>query len=293
MGDVDGSDDGAYWHNTKRASDHGSANHLVFSEYNGTSWSGWLHVEPGGDVVFDRAQVHFQNGAVGAPSIGFANATTTGFYKLSTSDIGVTRAGTLAWRFANPHITTYSIRPSVSTTLALGDWTYRWASVTSVRFLVSNSASAAAPDYSFANSLDAGVYLSGADEVGIAANGSKVASFGSGTGVYLPGAYALTTSDAVNVRITSGGFLKRSTSARKYKRRINYNVDYLADLELKPVKFYAPGDKKWYLGFIADDLAEEHPLIGEFEDGEIENYDIRAVVAVLAAKVKRLESERT
>ena len=344
MGDVDASDDGAFWHNTKRASDHANSNRLIFAEYTGAVWHDWLWVEPSdGAAIFKRPQVAFQggtaslpsiaqdtdldtgiyfgndivnitaggvliasfnnfgsgnenfrvvNGSASRPSLSFISDVDIGFYRYQANEVGVATAGVVRWRFGSTTVAHSSLRPNVTASYNLGDWTYRWNQVAAVRILASNSASVSAPDFAFLNDLNTGMYLSGTDEIGLAANGSKVASFGTGTGVYLPGAYALTTGSAVNVRIMSTGFLYRSTSARKYKQRINYNVGYLADMELRPVKFYRKDDKAWYFGFVADDLAEEHPLLAEFEDGEVENYDMRAVIAVLAAKVNRLESER-
>src|SRR5690606_1267632 len=97
---------------------------------------------------------------------------------------------------------------------------------------------------------------------------------------------------AANVFISSSsGQMQRSTSARKYKTEITYDPEQLLAVELRPAKFYRPDDDAWYYGFIADDLAEEDPLLGTFDPdtGEIENYDQRAVMAVMAAKINRLE----
>ena len=84
------------------------------------------------------------------------------------------------------------------------------------------------------------------------------------------------------------GRIKRSTSARKYKTNIE-PAPQLADLQLVPVTFHRDDDDKDFIGFIADDLADQDSRIGEYSpDGEIENYDLRAVVAILAAKVNDL-----
>ena len=86
--------------------------------------------------------------------------------------------------------------------------------------------------------------------------------------------------------------LLRNTSARKYKSRINYNViDKLASMELKPAKFYRKDDQRWFYDFIADDIAEEDELLGIYEDGEIENYEKPGVMAVMSAKIIKLEEE--
>ena len=60
---------------------------------------------------------------------------------------------------------------------------------------------------------------------------------------------------------------------------------------LLPAYFYRPDDDAWYFDFIAEDLAEQDSIFGVYDDdGEIENYEKPAVLAILAAKVNRLEA---
>ena len=110
-------------------------------------------------------------------------------------------------------------------------------------------------------------------------------------GFRVPNVYSATDGGAVNVVVDSDGDIMRSTSARKYKSHIDYNMKHLADIELRPTKFYRKDSKAWFIGFVADDLGDQDELLGVYDDGEIENYDLRAVVAVLAAKVNRLEAQ--
>ena len=100
-----------------------------------------------------------------------------------------------------------------------------------------------------------------------------------------------TTGSAANTFVNSTtGLLARSTSARRYKSNIQ-PAAHLADLELTPVTFHHDGDDKDYVGFIADDVSAQLAIAGEYDDdGKIESYDLRAVVAILAAKVNRLEA---
>ena len=64
----------------------------------------------------------------------------------------------------------------------------------------------------------------------------------------------------------------------------------IIDIELRPVTYHHDGDGTDYIGFIADDLADADPRLGTYDDdGLIMNYDLRGVVAILAAKVNRLE----
>ena len=87
--------------------------------------------------------------------------------------------------------------------------------------------------------------------------------------------------------------LRHNTSARRYKRKISYEwQDYLADMTLLPAYFYRPDDDRWYFDFIAEDLAEQESIFGVYDDdGVIDNYHKPAVLAILAAKVNRLEAQ--
>jgi len=102
-----------------------------------------------------------------------------------------------------------------------------------------------------------------------------------------------TTGSAANAvwTLASGSiyYAMRSTSARKYKSEIDYDFP-LADYELKPNKHWRLDDERYRYGLIADDLEEQDPMFVTYnDDGEVENYEDRAVIAVLAAKVNRLE----
>ena len=96
--------------------------------------------------------------------------------------------------------------------------------------------------------------------------------------------------------------LTRNSSALKYKSQVS-DASYLADVVLTPKKYlYHPedgegnrvGEPIWDYGFIADEIAaqgEHGKILGSFFEGEIDNYKTRGVMAVLAAKVNRLEDE--
>ena len=105
-----------------------------------------------------------------------------------------------------------------------------------------------------------------------------------------------TTGGAANAYWGGGGsgwwYLRHNTSARKYKKHIDYDVQgWLAEVELRPAKFWRDDDQAWYIDFIADDLAEQDELLGVFIEGEVENYHKPGVVAVLAAKMHRAEAK--
>ena len=82
--------------------------------------------------------------------------------------------------------------------------------------------------------------------------------------------------------------------------------DDLADIELIPSRWQRKarlalvgeipptGDNPWEYGLIAEDLIAQDPTLGIWDQniGQYSDYDTRAVIAVLAAKVNRLENER-
>jgi len=99
--------------------------------------------------------------------------------------------------------------------------------------------------------------------------------------------YSVSGGGANCVINVADGRLFVNTSARRFKH--NIKPADIADYELEPVSF-THDDGVDYLGFIADDVAAQDARLGVYEDdGEIQNYDLRGVVAILSAKVNRLE----
>lgn len=120
-------------------------------------------------------------------------------------------------------------------------------------------------------------------------NGTQEMLLGS-SGFYVPNVYNYAPGGGTaNVIVDSAGRLYRVTSARKYKKAIK-DASWLADIKLRPVSYLTKETETPYLGFIADELGEQDRRLGVWEDDEIEDLDLRAVVAVLAAKVNRLEA---
>lgn len=151
-----------------------------------------------------------------------------------------------------------------------------------------NSGTAGGPSFRFSADTDTGMYLASDGVLAFATGGVLRGSF------QADGIYATTpnTSGAAANLVTAGSAhnnFQRSTSALKYKSRVTTKVDYLADIDLIPTKHWRKDDKRWRYGLIADWLGDQDTLLGVYEDGEIDNYDDRAVLAILAAKVNRLE----
>lgn len=162
---------------------------------------------------------------------------------------------------------------------------------------------AALPSITFADDLDLGFYSPNANEIGGATSGvlrfavtdTEIQARGdNGANFFDYGPQ--TTASAANATWTTGGGgiyrLDRSTSSRRYKEAI-HTAHNLADVILRPVRFWSVLDETWQYGFIAEEIAEEIPEAAEVANGEVENFDLRAVVAVLAAKVNRLEQQLT
>ena len=112
----------------------------------------------------------------------------------------------------------------------------------------------------------------------------------SATQLVVPNVYSDSIAGTANVLVESNGRLRRATSALKYKENV-YDVPWLADISLRPVEFNAKNGGAHFFGFIADEIAAQLPDAGEYnEDGEVENFDTRAVMAILAAKINRMEA---
>ena len=111
--------------------------------------------------------------------------------------------------------------------------------------------------------------------------------------------YNLTTGDGANMNVaaTTGQFARSTASSRRYKRNIedldvggslrprkfNYNVGYVGD---------DPEGLREHWHFIAEEVQEvfgDQAVIFDDED-RVEDVDVRAIVAILAAKVNALEN---
>jgi hypothetical protein len=161
-----------------------------------------------------------------------------------------------------------------------------------IGFFSASDGSEGSPSINFSNDLDTGIYRAASNVLAISTAGGLKAWFASfGIAMVAP----LTTGAAAN--LVQGGaagsfnYIERSTSALKYKSKVK-PAPQLANIELIPTLHYRKDDKRYRYGLIADWIAKQDPLLATFsEDGEVENYDDRAVIAVLAAKVNRLEKQ--
>lgn len=140
------------------------------------------------------------------------------------------------------------------------------------------------PGVTFTSNLGSGMYLRSGTQVAFSVSGGdRVWITDDGTYIRV----AQPTATAANVIMNGSNRLDKFSSARQFKSNIQ-DASSLADLVLVPVTFHSDNDNKDFIGFIADDLPDDR-LITYDENGEVEAYDMNAIVAVLAAKVNRLE----
>lgn len=172
--------------------------------------------------------------------------------------------------------------------------------------------SASTPAYSFQGRTNNGMYSAADDHLQFAAGGvqylqiddpaTSVIVENAGFGVGIPFGTTLTsgyfynapptTATAGNATwvLASGSiyYLNRSTSSIRYKDNIRTFDD---DVALRPVRFFATNDEVESVGLIAEQVADVLPEAAILNaDGEVEDYDVKVVLAALAAKINRLEA---
>ncbi len=202
------------------------------------------------------------SGSAAAPNYTFYNDKDTGMYRINTNQIAFSGGGTIQLRTGN---NTY---PGIR--IPDGDGTV--------------------PGLCFASDTDTGIYRPAGNQIAMLLGGVQEFLIGT-TGFLVPNVYNNASAASNIVYVDSDGNMHRATSARKYKAKIK-PADHLADVQLQPISFRQKGkpqDRIEY-GFIADDIAEQDELLGVYDEGELENYLDRGILAVLAAKVNRLEA---
>jgi hypothetical protein len=288
-----------------------------------------LEVMDGGTIWHHFGTTFYRgpNGSAGVPSHSFTGDPNTGMYWLASDRIGMSVGGTKIAEFGIGG-TTQDVQFGSGGTGKV--------------HLANLAGSATFPTYSFSDDVDTGMYRIGANQIGWGTAGTlrfRANSSGAASGGTLRAGNNAPAAGSNTVFVdspptASGGlaewgdagsgvrYLIHDTSARKYKQHISYTTDWLADIVLEPVTYWAEGDNdegEWNLGLIADDLAEQdyrlaiwsqpgRKMIQNFDDDgvlesesintwdselpyEVEDYRVKAVLAVLAAKVNRLEGQ--
>ena len=235
----------------------------------------------GSEVIrFEGDQsIHYINfGSAAQPAFSWQQDNDTGMYRDSANSLAFAQAGAEVARFT-------------ATNLSLG------GSTTGSPLIRHLAGAVGSPTYSFSGDSDSGLYRVSADVLGLVAGGNQQVRITATRPIGTPGDWPTSGSAANLLSIDEAGIhnIFRSTSAKKYKTDIKSLVtkarpEFL-DVDLRPVSFKHKGDGDNYLGFIADEVAEIDPRLGVFnDDGGIENYDLRGVVAILAAQVNDLRA---
>lgn len=197
-------------------------------------------------------------GAVGTPSVAFSGDSDTGIYRVAANELGVTAGGTFQFK--------------------TGDGTNGG--------LRAATGSVSVPGYGFNNDADTGMYRVSANVLGLTAGGTQVFQ-ANGTNTWMLPVYSVTTATAANMTIDSGGQIRRSTSALKYKTDVKSltSVPYL-----RAVSYTSKIDGGTHYGLIADEVADVLPDAAVYgPDGEVEDYDTKALIGYLLARINRLE----
>lgn len=223
----------------------------------------------------DGGGINVVAGSASAPSYAFIPDLDTGTYSAGTNALGITTGGVARWTFRSDG----NIESGSGTTGAI--------------FIRANIAgSAGFPTYTFEGDTNTGIYRRAANNLGICTGGSDRLIL-SDTQFVAPRVYLDSVAGSANVIVSSNGRIRRATSARKYKRDIVYDTAFLADYVLKPVTFTSKQDNILHIGFIAEDFAEQDTRMGVWDDefhDELESFDTNALLAVMAAKINRLEA---
>jgi len=248
------------------------------------------------DVVafeISDSQVFFPDGTEASPGLALATANTTGIYRVSSTALGFSAGGNLVMTvgstsvsFDQEVISTVKTRTPIvadvngNTRLLIntnGVQTSGWG------FGLGVSGSISSPAVYFVGDEDTGLILRGTNSMALVCGGVDVFWVG-GSGTFIR--VAPSTGSAANTYLDGSNQIQKSTSARKYKSQITYDVAELLDIELKPAKFYREDDERWFYGQIADDLEVEDEIFAQYgEDGELENYDSDEVLAVVIAQL--------
>jgi hypothetical protein len=226
------------------------------------STAGFYNNTAGGAYLLSGA------GDASTPSFAFVSDLDTGIFRVTTNMIGFTTAATERFRLST---------------------TGFYTNATGGAFILSGAGGVSTPAFAFVGDEDTGIYRGGANVFAVAVGGVSELQL-SNAQFIVPNVYNDSVAGTANILVESSGRIRRATSALKYKTNV-VDAAWLADIDLRPVEFDAKyGDGHFY-GFIADEIAGVLPDAGEYGPDGIENYDSRAVLAVLAAKVNRLERE--
>ena len=246
------------------------ANYLGFSTAGVEQWfidlnGNWNFAN---NILYGVDEVQVADGSVSDPSFTFTNDGDTGMYRRGSNDIGFTIGGVNRFQISSSYMN----------------------SVTTASYAIKHAAGTnALPTYSFLGDLGTGMVRGSVNQVILTCAGIPELYI-SPTQLVVPNVYNDSITGTANVTVSTNGRLRRATSAKKYKKKIKPALG-LENITLRPVFFTSKTEDTTHIGFIADDLGEQDKRLGMYHDGEIEDFDTKAILAVLAAKMNRLEDE--
>lgn len=173
------------------------------------------------------------------------------------------------------------IKGQISTT---GDWSFG-LSATGKALIQNIAGSTSSPTYSYVGDTDTGWSWRAANEMKAICAATEIVWIRT-DGVY----FRVMTSTGLssNTYVNGSGLLMRITSSKRFKTKITYDVEYLADYDLRATKHFRKDSNQWHFGPIAEDVEKIDPLLVTYDDeGRVENYDTRAIIAVLIEKARR------
>jgi hypothetical protein len=241
-------------------------------------------------IMTDGYRLMLVDGTAARPAAAFDSDDDTGMYRVTSNQIGFAVAGGIAMRIGDS---------TSNKDIVFG------SGATGRAHIANTSGAASFPTYSFAGDQDTGMLRSLNNEIALIAGTREMFTGGSGPDPdevrILPAYDNSVASGDDHVGITSSGLLRRQTSSLKSKKYVSTaDVSELAAIDLVPALFKRRGtgtkrdaaDESWHFGLIADWLIEQDERLGRRgEDGEPENFDDRAILAVLSAKIIGLEEE--
>ena len=146
-----------------------------------------------------------------------------------------------------------------------------------------------APNYSWTDDTDTGMYREGANNIGFTTNGSTRLQI-KDDGTYL---IACSAENNTVVHIKADGRLTKATSSRRYKDNIqdlDINTEKIYDL--RPVSFDWKSSGKADFGLIAEEVSDTLPeLVVYNEDSVPESVQYTSLSVLLLAELKKLREE--
>lgn len=255
---------------------------------------GWLKTNVPGTyrAELSGAGLYFVNSS--NTTIASLQSVSTGFNIYGdvrfNNDINIKAAGVESGRFEMA--SDYSGTTSWLDVSYFDDWN---SDYTIARYQAAGTGSAGivknfyAASFMFIDETTTGWRLYSTNQAELIIGGTREILCGS-SGFKVQNVYDSTDPTAANVFVNTDGGLYRSTSSIRYKNNVR-DAAWLASVPLRPVAYTSKVKAGNYFGLIAEEVAEALPEAAIFSaDGQdIEDYDTRAVIAVMVAKINRLE----